>query len=182
MAITVLSPGRRKKLSREAGGDRTIMERLCRESLAREWLRNSGIPSWRNPLSPVGPFPWSGGRYSLMLGDGSRFLVCGGARADISFDAVAAAKCFAVLGMNLADDMASGEPAGFTPIWQMERTPGILPLELIGTPEDFIRTVRHPRKYTTSLLGFSARLLILGEPVPPAWETVKRLSSGGGLP
>jgi hypothetical protein len=181
MAITALSPGQMRRLSREAGGDRALLERLSRESVARKWLRNSGIPSWRNPRSPRGPFPWSGGRYSLMLHDGSRFLVCAAERASVSFDGMAAAKCFAALGISLADDLDGGEAAGFIPIWEMERTPGILPVELSGTPEEFLRTLRRPSCCTSALLGFSARLLILGEPVPPAWETVKRLSSGGGL-
>ena len=181
MSMTTLSPGRMKRLAREAGGSRRTLERLCRESVARKWLGNSGIPSWRNPDSPEGQFPWSGGRYSLMLANGSRFTVIRGEGGMISFDGMAAAKCFAALGISMADDLCSGRPKGFTPIWQMDRTPGMLPLELSGTPAEFLRTISRPGSYIRSLLGFSARLLILGEPVPPAWETVKRLSSGGGL-
>lgn len=169
MTEVSLSPGRHRTLTREASGSRLVLQQLCRESLAREWLKKSGIPSWRNPLSPPADFGDSQGRYSIMLADGSRLMVCGSKNAVISFDSIAAAKCFAVLSVTLEDHCRSGKVKGFLLLKDIKQ--GIHSYDLAPgncrSPLSFVKMLKNTRGYWRQLLKFSARLLILGEPDAP---------------
>lgn len=165
------------------------MEQLCREAVAGRWLKKLGIPSWRNPVSPPEERPFNTPRYGIMLADGSRFRVCPLKNALVSFDSVAAAKCFAVVAVFLENDFTSGRVAGYIPLGSIEH--GMNRLDFTGngygSPEEFAGMIRGNSGYLFRLLKFSLRLLILGEPDAPVWgaegvtafqEALKRKTRG----
>lgn len=185
MTKILLPRGKADKLKREASGSIPSYEQLCREAIARRWLKEWRIPSWRNPGTPSGNCSADCSRYSIMLSDGSRFLVSGVKDTAIPFDSVAAAKCFAVLGVSMDEDCLAGEPVGVISLSMME--PGINHLSFTGTEgtlKAFLEEVRNPDGYTTALLKFSIRLLILGEPDAPArgTENVRAFRPAGKTP
>lgn len=173
MTKIFLPPGKTGKLQRESAKSSYAFRQLCRESITRRWLRNLGIPSWRNPVPPPAEYSTSTSRYGIMLADGSRFMVCRARDAVVSFDSVAAAKCFAVLGISLKDNCSSGEPAGFLLLRDME--PGVHRYDLTAiprrTPSSFMAGTGTAGGYLATLLKFSIRLLILGEPDAPVRGT-----------
>ena len=168
-----LSAGTLRKLKREASGSSFAYRQLCRESVSRRWLKSLGIPSLCNPKSPPAEYSTATSRYGIMLEDGSRFMVCREADAVVSFDSVAAAKCFAVLAVSLEEDCSSGEPAGFVLLSEME--PGIHRFDFTGvghgTPASFLRLVGPGGHCFRRLLKMCIRLLILGEPDAPVRGT-----------
>ena len=159
MTKICLSPGKIKKLRREASGSTHAFRQLCRETITRKWLRIKGIPAWMNPRSPPDEYSAKSSRYGLMLSDGSRFMVCRVKDAVISFDAVAAARCFAVLAVSLEDDCSSGEPVGYTPLCDMG--PAIHRFDFTGTgcgtPASFLTRIKPDGSYLAALLKFSIR-------------------------
>ena len=168
-----LPPEKIGKLKREASERTYAFRQLCREAIVRSWLTKHGIPSWRNPVSPPGEYRTTTSRYGIMLADGSRFMVCRAEDTAVSFDAVAEAKCFDVLGISLSDDCRSGEPEGYVLLRDME--PGVSRYDFATndqrTPSSFIPRIRTAGGYLSVLLRFSLRLLILGEPDAPVRGT-----------
>jgi len=159
----------RRIIEREAAGRIGILEQLSRESIVRSWLKAHGIPSWRNPVSPPPESSDSRGRYSILLADGSRFVVCPYRNAVLSFDRIASAGCFAVVAVDLREHVFSGTVEGM--IFLKDVDHGI-------SHHDFSEGGLEPASgllhssgvsggYLISLLRFSIRLLILGEPYPP---------------
>ena len=166
---TALSSGVIKTLKKEASGSSFTFEQLCREAIVRRWLRNNRIPSWRNPSSPPCELTPGDSRYSIMMADGSRFKVCRADDAVISFDSVAAAKCFAVLAVELEENCEAGRISEF--IYLSDMAPGIHSFNFTHgshrTPSMFLTDLNHRKGYFSQLLKFSIRLLILGEPDAP---------------
>lgn len=166
-----LSPKRLRRLEREARGSSHAFRQLCREAVAREWLKREGIPSLGNPEPPPPEFSTASARYAMMLDDGSRFMICRAADAVFSFDSVAAAKCFAVLAVSMDKGCVSGEPSGYVLLSDMD--PGIHRVDFTctghRTPASFLDLVGPGGRYLPRLLKMSARLLILGEPEVPTW-------------
>ncbi len=172
MTNIFLSPGKIRKLKKESAKSTYAYSQLCREAIAGRWLAEHRIPCWRNPVSPPAEYGTGVSRYSIMLADGSRFMVCRSENAVLSFDAVAAAKCFAVVGISLSEH-CSGKPEGHLLLRDM--VPGVHRYDFTGTrrvmPSSFSTGTGTAGGYLAQLLKFSIRLLILGEPDAPVRGT-----------
>lgn len=176
MEQITLSETKIKKLQKESHGSRTVFSNLCRESMARNWLRSNGIPSWRNPSTP----PENSddqhaehSRYSIILADGSRFLVCSYPNAILSMDMLAKAKCFAALAVNLEIDGRHGSVMGC--IFLRDISPEKKQYELntggLESDSTFLQYLGRPRRYKAEFFLFSIRLLLSGEPDAPGRGT-----------
>ncbi len=160
------------KLRKESGGSESVFHDLCRESMARKWLKSNGIPSWRNPATPLkdpDDCNSANSRYSIMLADGSRFLVCSYPSPVLSLDMLAAAKCFAALAVNLEKNCRYGSIAGCIFLRNTSRSKKCYHLNQGGLESNsvFLHYTTTSGRYTTKFIGFSIRLLLLGEPDAP---------------
>ena len=161
-----------EKLKRESRGSSEIYSILCRESIARKWLRSAGIPSWRNPATPLmNPKTGSADRtgYSILLADGSRFLVCPYHSAVLSLDALASARCFSALSIKLTTDQICGSVEGC--VFLRNLSPGKKEycftkggLESCST---FLHYLGVHSNYWVRFICFTARLVLFGEPDAP---------------
>ncbi len=160
------------KLRKESGGSESVFHDLCRESMTRKWLKSNGIPSWRNPLTPLKDTDncnSTNSRYSIMLADGSRFLVCSYPSPILSLDMLAAAKCFAALAVNIEKNCRYGSIAGCIFLRNISRSKKCYRFNQGGLESNsvFLRYTSASGCYTTKFIGFSIRLLLLGEPDAP---------------
>jgi hypothetical protein len=165
-----------KKLRRESGGSNEVFRCLCRESVARKWLLFNNIYSWRNPAAPsetacTDNLARAG--YSVMLSDGSRFLVCSNSTSFLFLDTLAAAKCFGVLAVELKNCNGSvgGTVTGcilLRDIKSVSKPYGIHDRGFRPASELLQYADEHSAgRY--GMLRFSARLLLLGEPDAPEY-------------
>ncbi|MCK5784929.1 MAG: hypothetical protein KAH54_00065 [Candidatus Sabulitectum sp.] len=164
------------KLKKESGGEDAVLHDLCRESMARKWLRSKGIPNWRNPATPsedAGRTESGSPRYSILLSDGARFLVCSHPSSTLSFDTLAASKCFAVLAVALEKDCRHGSVRGCLFLRDVSRSNRSYNFSKDGlrSNSEFLDHLTVPKSYTSKLISFSARLLLFGEPDAPEWGT-----------
>ncbi len=185
MERITLSETRIRKLQKESHGTRTVFDHLCRESMARSWLRSNGIPSWRNPSTPPensDDHHAKHSRYSILLADGSRFLVCSYPKTILSLDMLAKAKCFAALAVNLEMDSRDGSIMGC--IFLRDLSPEKKRYELnmggLESNSTFLHYMDRHKRYKAEFIGFSIRLLLFGEPDAPGWGTdgVHRFTPG----
>lgn len=161
-----------RKLLKESGGNQAVLHDLLRESMARGWLKSNGIPSWRNPVTPSidgDGHNSANSRYSIMLADGSRFLVCSYPSPVLSLDMLAAAKCFAALAVNLDDNYRSGSIMGCIFLRNIPQLKKLFYFDQGGLESNsaFLHYTTTSGRYTTRFVGFSIRLLLLGEPDAP---------------
>jgi len=164
------------KLIKESGGNREVLSSLCRESVARRWLKAQRIPSWRNPVTPgarQSDNSSNNSGYSIMLADGSRFLVCSYPSAVLSREKLAAAKCFAALAVKTNSDCTGGSVMGCIFLrdtevsekrYNFKRMPLKPALELPGFIAN--RATRSPSAWL-----INTRLLLYGEPDAPEYGT-----------
>lgn len=174
MTKITLTNSKTRKLQKESADNPAIMRQLYRESVAREWLKFNGIPSWRNPSTPDENYPKkSSGRYSIMLEDGSRFLVCSFPDPILNSEMLASAKCFAVLSVKTANSYTSGTVMGFVSLKDLSQFPQKYNFLSGGLESNsaFLHYLSVSSKYFWKLLSFSIRLLLLGEPDAPEWGT-----------
>ncbi len=161
-----------KKLEKESQGNREVYQILCRESIARSWLKFNGIPSWRNPVTPVidaeSVSPDRPG-YSIMLADGSRFLVCPYPSALLSLDALASARCFAALSVKLSLDCTYGSVIGSVFLRNIRREKKQYSFVKGGleSSSTFLHYLGIHSGYRLKLICFTARLILFGEPDAP---------------
>jgi len=164
------------KLRKESGGSREVLSSLCRESIARRWLKAQGIPAWRNPATPEMQGVDNSSRgsgYSVLLADGSRFLVCSYPSAILSREKLAAAKCFAALAVKVNNDFTGGSVMGCiflrdTEVYKKRYNFNKIPLRPASELPGFI--ANHTAGSPGALL-FSTRLLLSGEPDTPEYGT-----------
>ena len=164
------------KLRKESGGSREVLDSLCGESVARWWLKTQGIPSWRNPETPGKKRNGDSSKsseYSVMLADGSRFLVCSYPSAVLSREKLAAAKCFAALAVKVNSNCTGGSVMGCiflrdTEIYKKHYSFDRHPLRPVSELAGFI--ANHTTGNPGALL-FSTRLLLSGEPDAPEYGT-----------
>jgi hypothetical protein len=164
------------KLRKESDSNREVLSSLCGEAVARRWLKTQGIPSWRNPVTPGikrNSNYSKGSGYSVMLTDGSRFLVCSYPSAVLSREKLAAAKCFAALAVKVNSSNTGGSVMGCiflrdTEICEKQYSLDRHPLRPASELPDFIAD--HAARSPGALL-FSARLLLSGEPDAPEYGT-----------
>lgn len=174
-SVIRLSQGTVRTLKREASGCPETFLQLARESVARRWLRSFGIPSFRNPATPSSG---TAGRYSIMLTDGSRFMVVPASEAGIDLDRVASARCFGVLGVDYDPADAWGTVTSFLPLARIASGTGSCSMSAgeNDSPAAFLESLNRPGRYLIQSLIFSIRLLIVGEPEapPPKFEVCRR--------
>jgi hypothetical protein len=161
-----------RKLLAEAAGSRIIFHQLCRESITRQWLAFCGIPSWRNPGTPSEELfqpSYTNSRYSIMLADGTRFLVCPFPHPVLWLDLLAAAKCFAALAVELEENSEAGSVRGCIFLPGISVSPRINDFTDKGLESCsvFLHCLKRPFNYSFSLVKFSTRLLLFGEPQAP---------------
>lgn len=185
MARITLAETKFKKLKKESRGNQSVLRNLCRESMARKWLKVNGIPSWRNPATPsekTGENTPIDPRYSIMLADGSRFLVCSFPSPTLSLDMLAASKCFAALAVDLENDFRQGSIMGCLFLRDLSRSIQSCDFEKGGLRSnwEFLDYPTAPKSYTSELIRFSIRLLLSGEPDAPerGTEGVKSFRTG----
>ena len=161
-----------RKLRKESRGNLSVYHKLCRESMVRKWLRSNGIPSWRNPSTPAEETADATGensRYSVLLADGSRFLVCSYPSPMLSLDMLAAAKCFAALAVNLENNSKYGSIMGCIFLRSISRSARHYDFTMQGLESNttFLHYLGRHGRYKAKFLSFSARLILLGEPDVP---------------
>ncbi len=186
MGQITLTEKRIRKLRKESRGDLSVYHKLCRESMVRKWLRSNGIPSWRNPSTPLGETADKTGensRYSVLLADGSRFLVCSYPSPMLSLDMLAAAKCFAALAVNLENNSKYGSIMGCLFLRNLPRAGRRYDFcqEGLESNSTFLHYLGRNDRYTARFLNFSVRLILSGEPDVPdrGTEGVQRFKPGG---
>ncbi len=185
MERITLSETRIRKLQKESHGIRTVFNQLCRESMARDWLRTNGIPSWRNPSTPPENSDnrtAENSRYSILFSDGSRFLVCSYPETILSLDILAKAKCFAALAVNLDEGGKYGFVMGciFLRDISYKRVNYDFNTGGLESNSAFLQYLGRHKRYKAEFIGFSIRLLLSGEPDAPGWGTdgVHRFTPG----
>ena len=159
-----------RKLLAESSGNQTVFRQLCREAIVRQWLKYNGIPSWRNPKTPEkNSMEITAGRYSILLADGSRFIVCSYPCPVLSLDGLAAAKSFAALAVKLEKNGVSGSIPGC--IFLRNISQSIQRYNFINggleSSSIFLHYLTVPGSYVSRLVSFSIRLLLSGEPDAP---------------
>ena len=164
------------KLKKESCSNQTVLNALCRESMARKWLRSKGFPSWGNPATPseeTGKNKSGNPRYSIMLADGARFLVSSHRAPTLSLDSLAASKCFAVLAVSLEKNCRYGSVKGHLLLRDISRSNRSYNFSKDGLRSnlEFLDHLTAPKSYTSELIRFSIRLLLFGEPDAPEWGT-----------
>ncbi|MCK5130985.1 MAG: hypothetical protein KAR40_02405 [Candidatus Sabulitectum sp.] len=172
MAQITLAESTVDKLQKESGGNQVVFHDLCRESMARKWLKSSGIPSWRNPATPLentGNNATGNSRYSIMLADGSRFFVCSYPSPILYLDMLAAAKCFAALAVNLGSNCTCGSIMGCIFLRNISQTKKHYCFNQGGLESNskLLHYLGRHRGYKSMFIRFSARLLLFGEPDAP---------------
>ena len=164
-----------KKLQKESSGNQSVLHHLCRESVARKWLKSNEIPSWRNPSTPLNDTDNGSShdaRYSILLADGSRFLVCSYPfpypHYALSRDMLAAAKCFAALAVGLEKDCRQGSIMGCAFLKDISRT-GISDFNQGGleSTSKLLHYLTVHSSYKAKFIRFSIKLLLFGEPDAP---------------
>ncbi|MCD4707152.1 MAG: hypothetical protein K8S62_05380 [Candidatus Sabulitectum sp.] len=173
MVRITLAETKVRKLLKESGGNQVVLRNLLRESMARKWLKSNGIPSWRNPVTPfknADEYTSGNSRYSIMLADGSRFLVCSYPSPILSLDMLAGAKCFAALAVKLDSNYKSGSIMGcmfLRDISQSSEESRDFNQGGLESNSMFLHYLGVSGRYTTRLISFSIRLLLFGEPDAP---------------
>ncbi len=172
MKQITLAKSTTRKLEKESQANRELYRVLCRESIARNWLKLNGIPSWRNPVTPViNVESGSAGRpgYSIMLADGSRFLVCPYPSALLFLDALASARCFAALSVKLSMDCTYGSVNGAVFLRDIPRGKKQYCFAKGGleSGSTFLHYLGVHSGYRLKLICFTARLILFGEPDAP---------------
>lgn len=167
-----------KKLKKESKGNYWIFQNLCRESIARKWLKNNNINSWRNPVTPEDITQQSTSataRYSILFADGSRIYVCPFPLPTLSFDELAAAKCFAALSVELNENCKFGSVKGCIFLHNVKK-----PFEKnmnkqggLESNEKLLHYLVDCGAYKARVTSFSIRLLLFGEPDAPTDGTNK---------
>jgi len=154
--------------------------------MVRKWLKSNGIPSWRNPSTPLEKTASTAGensRYSVLLADGSRFLVCSYPSPRLSLDMLAAAKCFAALAVNLESNSKYGSIMGCIFLRSISREGKYYNFcqEGLESNSTFLHYLGRYDSYNARFLSFSARLILSGEPDVPdrGTEGVQRFKPGG---
>lgn len=158
------------KLKKESSNDEDIFEQLCIESITRKWLKAHRIPSWRNPATPIkDTLNQSNGRYSILLSDGSRFLVKPFSKVILSLDMLASAKCFGVLVIKFNKTDNTGQVMNCILIRNVCKTLSNYSTEIkdLESCSTFLHYLKVPRNYISTLILFSIKLLIIGEPGAP---------------
>ena len=158
------------KLKKESSNDEDIFEQLCIESITRKWLKTYHIPSWRNPTTPVkDTLNQSNGRYSILLSDGSRFLVKPFSKVVLSLDMLASAKCYGALVVKFDKTDNTGKIMGCVFIKNVSKTPTnhSSKMQGFGSCSAFLHYLEVPRNYIINSVMFSIKLLIIGEPDAP---------------
>lgn len=188
MGQITLTDKRIRKLRKESCDDMSVFHKLCRESMVRKWLRSNGIPSWRNPSTPLEKTASTAGensRYSVLLADGSRFLVCSYPSPILSLDMLAAAKCFAALAVNLENNSKYGSIMGCIFLRNISREGKCYDFcqEGLESNSTFLHYLARYDSYTARFLSFSVRLILSGEPDVPdrGTEGVQGFKPGGEL-
>lgn len=154
-----------KTLRREAGSDPAGFRLLCSEAVARRWLAERNVPSWRSAEPPGAE-----GRYGLLLPGWRRAMVWPSDGRPPGFDAMAAAKCELGIAVGLAGGGSSGEVAGWLELADVPRIPPHQepgdhpPLRPPHRLPPRIGRRRHPRLVLAAGL---LRILAAGEPQPP---------------
>ena len=178
LARVTLTETKVEKLKKESHSNRTVLRALCRESMTRKWLRSRGIPSWRHPATPsenTGRTDSGSPRYSILLSDGARFLVCPHPSSTLSFDTLAASKCFAVLSVALEKDCRYGSVRGCLLLRDIDISKSNRSYDFskdgLRSNSEFLHCLTRPASYTLKLISFSVRLLLFGEPDAPEWGT-----------
>lgn len=165
-----LSPSQIFKLKKEASLDEDVFEQLCLESITRKWLKSNSIPSLRNPTTPIKDrLNKSNGRYSILLSDGSRFLVKPVAEIILSLEMLASAKCFGVLFVQFDRTNFSGQIVNciFIKNISVNRTTYSSAMKGLESCSAFLFYLEVPKNYIIAILMFSIKLLIIGEPDAP---------------
>lgn len=155
-----LSDKARRRIRREAvGHEGHVQALLTSEAWLRRWLIRRGVPCWTHPELPGYP-----GRYGLLLWNGSRILVEPGFTRH-SRDRALEARCGIIAWVEAR--LEDGEV----------RFQGWCPLSLLpggtGGPEGLPpeRLPDHagvPLRFLPAYIAGSLRLLLAGEPAPPA--------------
>lgn len=104
-----------------------------------------------------------------MLADGSRFLVCPCRNTVLWLDMAAAAKSFAALAVELDENGEEGFIAGCIFLRNIPQSPRSFDFasEGLESSATFLHYLKRPVSYTFTLIIFSIRLLLFGEPDAP---------------
>ncbi len=154
----ILSRRALKRIDRETG-DPGKREALISEAWLRKWLALRGVPCWVAPS-----LPGASHRYSLVTGDGTRILVVPRI-TKATMDDAAGACCFVTAVVNCIPQTGEGVISGWLTLAGLQRPEA----EEHMSPSDGLPGfLGVPRRYLVSYIGGSIRLLLAGEPKPPA--------------
>lgn len=146
------------RINRETG-DPGAREALISEAWLRKWLALRGVPCWVAPSLP-GAFH----RYSLVIGDGTRILVVPRITPGTMDDA-AGACCFVTAVVNCIPGTGEGVFMGWLTLAALQRPDAE---EHLNPSDDLPGFLGVPRRYIVAYIEGSIRLLLAGEPKPPA--------------
>jgi len=154
-----------RTLRREAGSDPAGFRLLCSEAVARRWLGERDVPSWRS-ADP----PGAEGRYGLLLPGWRRAMVWPSDARPPGFDAMAAAKCELGIAVGLDGEGTSGEVAGWLELADVPRIPPHLETgdaPPLRPPDRLPQRIGRRRHSRLVLAAGLLRILAAGEPAPP---------------
>ena len=147
-----------KRIDRETG-DPGTRDALISEAWLRKWLALRGVPCWTAPSLPGGTH-----RYSLVTSDGTRILVVPRISAATTDDA-AAARCGITAVVNRTTRTGGGDLQGWLTLAELRKPD---PEGHLNPPGELPGFLGVPRRYLVAYIVGSIRLLLAGEPKPPA--------------
>ncbi|MFO7626912.1 MAG: hypothetical protein R6V62_06620 [Candidatus Fermentibacteraceae bacterium] len=146
------------RIDRETG-DPSIRKALIAEAWLRKWLALRGVPCWTAPS-----LPGASHRYSLVTSDGTRILVVPHVTA-ATMDEAAGARCGITAVVNCIPRTGEGDLPGWLTLAALQRSDAEEHLNPSGELPGFLGV---PRLYFAAYIEGSIRLLLAGEPEPPA--------------
>jgi hypothetical protein len=139
--------------------DPSIREMLVSEAWLRKWLSLRGVPSWTAPS-----LPGASHRYGLLTRDGTRILVVPRVTKTTIDDALGA-RCGITAVVNCTPGTGEGDLAGWLTLAGLQRLDAE---ERMNPPGELPGFLGVPRRYVPVYIEGSIRLLLAGEPEPPA--------------
>lgn len=139
--------------------DPSLREALISEAWLGKWLKLHGVPCWTAPSLPGAVH-----RYGLVARDGTRLLVVPRVTPD-TMDEAAGARCAVTAVVDCVTRTGGGRLKGWLTLAGLQKRQADEHLNPPGALPGFLGV---PRRYAVAYILGSARLLVAGEPEPPA--------------
>ena len=147
-----------KRIDRETG-DPCTREALISEAWLRKWLALRGVPCWTAPS-----LPGTSHRYSLVTRDGTRILVVP-LVTPATMDEAAGARCGITAVVNRIAGTGELVIQGWLTLAELQ---GFKADDQLHPPGGMPGFLGVPRRYFVAYIEGCIRLLLAGEPRPPA--------------